>query len=972
MPRALAACLAVAGFVGACRDPTPARTDHFTFLDPDFVVLTPDGRAVPLFRRADDQARTYRARGEGCEPEPCEVVIVPADPPDLLDAGAFAGLEVPGPWPATARAQTVAGAVELRVWTTLAPEDTADARQNRSRSVTTLDRLTAPTSTLSAWSRLALLRELADRHARTGAGALRRAADANARAAALAGDLGAVLLAARFNLSAAYGSIQTSSYARALAQIQRARASAPLTGEYESSLLASADYFEGLVAAQTGDRLRAARLLEGALSRLQSGSDAKFKLGPLQMLAHVNSELGRHGDALGLLDRLLRNLDASPEAPALTRVRLKVQSSIGMVKLRAARAGALAFGEDDIIAHLAPLPAAFEELELPASRDLAWQNLAIAHYALGDPDRAHEASSRIGTSTTSFGIEELRQLRAEVALARDGPTVARPLFEAALREASRDSDGEASEWTWRARYALARIDARAGRTEAAAREYRRALEDRRAAAARASLQEARATYLSDRQQLVADAIGFFLAAGDAASAFEVADAERASVLRELDTDARRSRLSPDEAQQLAGLIGAYQTARRAYDDAREQAERGFRRRSLATRTDANEKARSPNGAAPDDAPSTDDPRAFVARLQTLRREKQRRFDEVYAFLDEHAAYEALPTPTVEELRERLGPGEVIVTAAQAADPERSFGYGSAPLDRERTTRLIGFVLRRAGLEARPLRGEAPSILSELGEERESGPGRVEHVYVVPDGAGRLRNAHTSSVGTSLLQRASLSYLPYAGLLAGNATGAGAAVVVVADPEGDLPHARDEAARLRDVFPEAEIPMGTEATRERAMEALSGVRLFHFAGHGVLNPNSAWDAHLRLADGDRLALEDLLVTRPSAQVVVLNGCETGQTVELGKSFGLGLADAFLLVGAQAVLATDRPVKDEDARAFVEAFYAHGGAERPAAAFRTAALAAEARGLRVWRDYRLFGRRLPGRDDRPSVDGVRPAR
>jgi len=50
-------------------------------------------------------------------------------------------------------------------------------------------------------------------------------------------------------------------------------------------------------------------------------------------------------------------------------------------------------------------------------------------------------------------------------------------------------------------------------------------------------------------------------------------------------------------------------------------------------------------------------------------------------------------------------------------------------------------------------------------------------------------------------------------------------------------------------------------------------VFHFAGHGALRAGDPWSAHLRLARGETLGVEDVLVARPRVGLVVLNGCAT---------------------------------------------------------------------------------------------------
>ena len=82
-----------------------------------------------------------------------------------------------------------------------------------------------------------------------------------------------------------------------------------------------------------------------------------------------------------------------------------------------------------------------------------------------------------------------------------------------------------------------------------------------------------------------------------------------------------------------------------------------------------------------------------------------------------------------------------------------------------------------------------------------------------------------------------------------------------------------------------------------------IELLHYAGH-------ATGSALEL-DGQRLLAEGLVAYftgKKPPQVVFLNGCSS-----------MGQVDAWLSVGARAVIATATPIGDETARTFAEAFY-----------------------------------------------------
>ncbi|MEZ4466048.1 MAG: CHAT domain-containing protein [bacterium] len=196
----------------------------------------------------------------------------------------------------------------------------------------------------------------------------------------------------------------------------------------------------------------------------------------------------------------------------------------------------------------------------------------------------------------------------------------------------------------------------------------------------------------------------------------------------------------------------------------------------------------------------------------------------------------------------------------------------------------------------------------------------------------------------------VSFIPSARWLMETRPPATGGTLVVADPGDDLPHARATGARL----PADTRLLGQAATREAVLAHLEATRLLHFDGHGDLGAGDPFAAHLALADGPLTAM-DLLAARPRLGTVVLAGCDTGTAGHLSRYESLGLAEAFLLAGADRAIAPDRPVPDAEAARFVRRFYAEGGADHPAEAFYATLEALEAEGDPAGRGWRFFGRR-----------------
>ena len=144
-------------------------------------------------------------------------------------------------------------------------------------------------------------------------------------------------------------------------------------------------------------------------------------------------------------------------------------------------------------------------------------------------------------------------------------------------------------------------------------------------------------------------------------------------------------------------------------------------------------------------------------------------------------------------------------------------------------------------------------------------------------------------------------------------------MVLADPQGDLPAAREEARIVRnrlDATGWRLIPLRAQAGPTEILKSLAAADLFHYAGHGRLELG----AHpvLLLSKQRFFTLSDVFSMPHPPRWVVLSGCLTG----VGYSDGgatLGLGQAFMLAGSEAVLSTTRPVADGLARALAEDMY-----------------------------------------------------
>lgn len=181
------------------------------------------------------------------------------------------------------------------------------------------------------------------------------------------------------------------------------------------------------------------------------------------------------------------------------------------------------------------------------------------------------------------------------------------------------------------------------------------------------------------------------------------------------------------------------------------------------------------------------------------------------------------------------------------------------------------------------------------------------------------------------------------------TGGPGLVLVIADPRNDLRNAREEGAWMKQQDPEqTQFLFGDRATRRNVLSAWAAARVIHFAGHGRIHGSDPWQAHLELSENTRLTLDDIIVHRTDANLVVLNGCRTGRHMYSGQ---VGLPQILIAGGAHYILATTSDIRDTVAREFVRRFYDAGATQNPVKAYSM--VLASPNKLPGFQSFRLWG-------------------
>ncbi|MEM9068748.1 MAG: CHAT domain-containing protein [Myxococcota bacterium] len=138
-------------------------------------------------------------------------------------------------------------------------------------------------------------------------------------------------------------------------------------------------------------------------------------------------------------------------------------------------------------------------------------------------------------------------------------------------------------------------------------------------------------------------------------------------------------------------------------------------------------------------------------------------------------------------------------------------------------------------------------------------------------------------------------------------------LVVVDPSGNLQGAREEGERAERHW-EARMLKDNDATLEAVTRLLSGVNLFHYAGHASHAEDLS--AGLHLTDGAILSAADVLALPHVPRSVILNGCESGSGSGL---VPIGVAQSFVAAGSERVIGAIRPVQDAEALALANRLF-----------------------------------------------------
>ncbi|MFE1905184.1 CHAT domain-containing protein [Streptomyces gardneri] len=294
---------------------------------------------------------------------------------------------------------------------------------------------------------------------------------------------------------------------------------------------------------------------------------------------------------------------------------------------------------------------------------------------------------------------------------------------------------------------------------------------------------------------------------------------------------------------------------------------------------------------------------------------------------------------------RLNDGRIVLFTL---DPRTGLAVTPIDADGVRLARFVEDNLGSAG-QVREMAIDMPGLFQQVLSPLVAPLARLtrpeDTVVICPTGPLHQVPFHALSPdgGASLIERNSVAYLPSVSLLrtlAHRESRTGRGAVVLGDPGGDLPYAREEARLLAGRLG-TEPLLGAEATRRRVLDAMAGAGILHAACHATFRTDDPLSSGLALADGPLTGRDILREDWHGVRLAVLSACETGLGGADRTDEVLGLSRSLLFSGVRSLVMSLWRVPDRSTAPLMGAFHDLTlSGEPPAQALRAAMLAARA--------------------------------
>lgn len=623
-------------------------------------------------------------------------------------------------------------------------------------------------------------------------------------------------------------------------------------------------YYRALVALETGDLRSALDELDRAIVWSQRLDRGDLAIAVRQLRARALQAAGHPDEAAQEIAHLRAG---AARADTCSRAYLALNAAWIALLQREAEPGRVPEGQ--------PIPLLEEALDLfsgacenPAERANTRVNLALAEIHAGRPERAavHLSGARAEPVALSVRVR-LWSLDVEARAALAAGRAAEALAQAQRLEALAEA-ASSPEARWRALVRQADALEALGRRADAAYADARAEAGLSAEALRIPIDAGREGFLAQREQGTAQQIRRLLALGRTEAALAVARRARRRAIEALHTARRLAALEPAARQRWEAAVVAYRREREALD-----------------------------------AEAADDWRLAAERLTEVQAARQARRQRIDRAVDEAVAALALGAGTNDATLRTPAPGELLLVMHPASRGWYVFAADAQSVAVHQVD-------------------EPRQVLASAGTD--AAIAASARVTILPHGQLWGLDLHAQPWrGQPLVLSRPVAYGLDLPPLAAPAAASARRILLVDDPTGDLPAARDEAGALAALLGARgtlDHMSGDAATGAAVRSALLRATLFHYAGHGRF---AGWESHLPLAGESQLRIGDILTLARVPERVILSGCETARTSSRAAPESLGIAQAFLAAGAAEVVAAVRPVDDALAAALGPLIHADPG-------------------------------------------------
>lgn len=657
-------------------------------------------------------------------------------------------------------------------------------------------------------------------------------------------------------------------------------------------------YARGLFYQQVGDFRRAITVFEAIIARLNRLNAENQRRTLEEQMALALLALGRLTEARAILERLIAEIPA--DAPCFDQPRLR--SNLAWVQLIAS-GQALEKPQATTFELLEGSRSGFTTCGRPDQRANVELSLASAWLQSARPADARTAIGRARDQVpTPSRAQSLWFLELEARLAAEEGRFgeARQLYGGLSTHAA---ELALPLLAWRGLVGQAEVERASGRADRALEllAQSEALIEENSLAI--PLDAGRETYLASHQRAASLQIEILIDLGKQRLALEAARRSRSRLLRLMFQGHRLSRLSPSENEDWVGAIADYRRAKAALD-----AEMGE-----------------------DWQKSGDEARESISRRHELRRQLRDSLDRAFVVLGQ--GHGELPSARA---------GELVLTWVRLARGWLAF----AALDGEVEVHAFSW----------PLDANSFLLANDLVEPFAVLIDKARTIRVLPaDGTNGLDFHLLPWRGKKLEETLPVVYGLDLPIPSARGLGEVRSALVVGDPDFDLPGARREAEAVVVALRRSPGLVVTRAPTLGVVQLLSEIEkvdLFHFSGHAAVAGRLGWESALQLKGGNRLELSDLLTLHQAPRVVVLSGCETGR-LDSAAMTSMSLAHAFLIAGADVVVASSQPIDDLSSSRFFSDFYNKwspgSGSDGFISALRLSRLEEESRDIDVFRVF-----------------------